>query len=194
KNLEGYVVTLDVPSFLAVMTYADDRALRRETYVAFVTRASAEGKKADGGSAAEWDNTDLIDETLALRHELAQLLGFNNYAERSLATKMAATPEQVLEFLDELAKQSRPLAERDVQQLSRFARERGCDDIQAWDLAYYSEKLRQQDYALSQEELRPYFPAERVISGLFEVVKRLYDIDIMPVAAFEIGRASCRET
>ncbi|ROQ21896.1 oligopeptidase A [Marinimicrobium koreense] len=185
KDLEGYVTTLDIPSFLAVMTYAEDRALRRETYTAFVTRASAEGQKADGSSAAEWDNTAIIDETLALRHELAQLLGFNNYAERSLATKMANSTEQVINFLTELAEKSKPLAEQDVQQLKAFAEKEGCTDLQAWDLAYFSEKLRQADYALSQEELRPYFPAERVISGLFEVVKRLYDIDIVPVASFD---------
>jgi len=185
KDLEGYVTTLDIPSFLAVMTYAEDRALRRETYTAFVTRASAEGQKADGSSAAEWDNTAIIDETLALRHELAQLLGFNNYAERSLATKMADSTEQVINFLTELAEKSKPLAEQDVQQLKAFADKEGCTDLQAWDLAYYSEKLRQEDYALSQEELRPYFPAERVISGLFEVVKRLYGIDIVPVASFD---------
>ena len=185
KDLEGYVTTLDIPSFLAVMTYAEDRALRRETYTAFVTRASAEGQKADGSSAAEWDNTAIIDETLALRHELAQLLGFNNYAERSLATKMADSTEQVISFLTELAEKSKPLAEQDVQQLKAFADKEGCTDLQAWDLAYFSEKLRQADYALSQEELRPYFPAERVISGLFEVVKRLYDIDIVPVASFD---------
>ncbi len=185
KNLEGYATTLDIPSFLAVMTYAEDRALRRETYTAFVTRAAAEGQKADGSSAAEWDNTAIIDETLALRHELAQLLGFNNYAERSLATKMADSTEQVINFLTELADKSKSLAEQDVKQLKSFAEKEGCTDLRAWDLAYYSEKLRQADYALSQEDLRPYFPAERVISGLFDVVKRLYDIDIVPVASFD---------
>jgi oligopeptidase A len=192
KKLNGYVVTLDIPSYLAVMTYANDRALRQETYTAFVTRASAEGKKADGSTAAEWDNTGLINETLALRHELAQLLGFNNYAERSLATKMADTPQQVLEFLNELAEKSKPLAERDIRQLRRFAQEQGCEDLQAWDIPYFSEKVRQQDYALSQEELRPYFPAERVISGLFDVVKRLYDIDILPVASFDTWHPDVR--
>ncbi|MDQ2078392.1 oligopeptidase A [Marinimicrobium sp. ABcell2] len=192
KNLKGYAVTLDIPSFLAVMTYANDRELRQETYTAFVTRASAEAKKADGSSAAEWDNTGLINETLALRHELAQLLGFKNYAERSLATKMADTSEQVLDFLNELADKSKPLAERDIEQLRRFATEQGCEDLQAWDVPYYSEKLRQQDYALSQEELRPFFPAERVISGLFEVVKRLYDIEILPVASFDTWHPDVR--
>ncbi len=185
KGLAGWVVTLDIPSFMAVMTYAENRLLRREIYTAFVTRGSAEGKKADGSSAAEWDNTALIDETLALRHELAQLLGFDSYAERSLATKMAENRTQVLALLTELADKSRSLAERDIEELTRFAAEQGCADPQAWDLGYYSEKLRQQDYALSQEDLRPYFPAERVVTGLFDVVKRLYDIDIIPVAAFD---------
>lgn len=185
KQLSGYVVTLDFPSYLAVMMYADNRALREETYTAFVTRASAEGKKADGSSAAEWDNSAIITETLALRHELAQLLGFNNYAERSLATKMAESPRQVLDFLNELAQKSRPLAERDIQELRDFAATQGCSDLQPWDMTYYSEKLRVEKYAISQEELRPYFPAERVISGMFEVVKRLYSIDIVQVAAFD---------
>ena len=185
KQLPGYVVTLDFPSYLAVMMYADNRELREEMYTAYVTRASGDGKKADGSSAAEWDNSALITETLALRHELAQLLGFNNYAERSLATKMAETPQQVLDFLNELAQKSRPLAERDIQELREFAITKGCVDLQPWDMTYFSEKLRVEKYAISQEELRPYFPAERAISGMFEVVKRLYSIDIVQVAAFD---------
>lgn len=185
KQLSGYVVTLDFPSYLAVMMYADNRQLREEMYTAYVTRASADGKKADGSSAAQWDNSALITETLALRHELAQLLGFNNYAERSLATKMAESTQQVLDFLNELAQKSRPLAERDIQALRDFAAMQGCMDLQPWDMTYYSEKLRVEKYAISQEELRPYFPAERVINGMFDVVKRLYDIDIVQVAVFD---------
>ncbi|MDO3381730.1 oligopeptidase A [Gilvimarinus algae] len=185
EPLGGYVVTLDFPSYLAVMMYADDRTLREQMYRAFVTRASADGRKADGSGAACWDNTGLIAETLALRHEQARLLGFASYAERSLATKMADTPEQVIGFLQELAEKSRPQAERDFAELKAYAGEQGCDDLQAWDLAYYSEKLRQQKYDISQEALRPYFPAEKVISGMFEVVGRLFDIDILPVAAFD---------
>ena len=185
KQLSGYVVTLDFPSYLAVMMYADNRQLREEMYTAYVTRASADGKKADGSSAAQWDNSALITETLALRHELAQLLGFNNYAERSLASKMAESTQQVLDFLNELAQKSRPLAERDMQELRDFAATQGCADLQPWDMTYYSEKLRVEKYAISQEELRPYFPAERVINGMFDVVKRLYDIDIVQVAVFD---------
>ncbi|ARU28334.1 oligopeptidase A [Cellvibrio sp. PSBB006] len=185
KQLSGYVVTLDFPSYLAVMMYADSRQLREEMYTAYVTRASADGKKADGSSAAQWDNSALITETLALRHELAQLLGFANYAERSLASKMAESTQQVLDFLNELAQKSRPLAERDIQELRDFAATQGCTDLQPWDMTYYSEKLRVEKYAISQEELRPYFPAERVITGMFDVVKRLYDIDIVQVAVFD---------
>ena len=185
KQLSGYVVTLDFPSYLAVMMYADNRQLREEMYTAYVTRASADGKKADGSSAAQWDNSALITETLALRHELAQLLGFANYAERSLASKMAESTQQVLDFLNELAQKSRPLAERDIQELRDFAATQGCTDLQPWDMTYYSEKLRVEKYAISQEELRPYFPAERVITGMFDVVKRLYDIDIVQVAVFD---------
>lgn len=185
KQLNGYVITLDFPSYLAVMMYASSRQLRQEVYTAFVTRASVDGKKADGSSAAQWNNAALITETLALRHELAELLGFANYAERSLASKMAKTTQQVLQFLSELAQKSKPLAERDVAELREFAATQGCGDLQAWDMTFYSERLRVEKYSVSQEELRPYFPAERVISGMFEVVKRLYSIDIIQVAAFD---------
>ena len=174
KDLSGYVITLDFPSYYAVIMYADNRALREEIYTAYVTRASALGKKADGSSAAEFDNSALIAETLALRHELAQLLGFANYAERSLASKMA-----------ELAQKSKPYAERDYAELREFAARNGCADLQAWDSTYYSEKLRVEKYAVSQEELRPYFPAEKVIAGMFEVVQRLFGIQVKQIAEFD---------
>lgn len=185
KDLEGYVITLDFPSYYAVMMYAENRTLREEIYTAYVTRASADGKKADGSSAAEWDNSAIIAETLALRHELAQLLGFNNYAERSLASKMAESPTQVLEFLQELAQKSKPYAERDYAELCAFSAANGCPDLQAWDTTYYSEKLRVEKYAVSQEELRPYFPAEKVIAGMFEVVGRLFGIQVKQVHEFD---------
>jgi oligopeptidase A len=192
KNLEGYVITLDFPSYYAVITYADNRALREEIYRAYVTRASAEGKKADGSSAAEWDNTELIAETLALRHELANLLGFKNFAEKSIAAKMAESTEQVLSFLDQLAKKSKPYAEKDYAELKAFARTRGCDDLQAWDSSYYSEKLRIAKYDISQETLRPYFPAEKVIAGMFAVVQRLFAIDIEQVFDFDTYHPDAR--
>lgn len=185
KNLQGYVITLDFPSYYAVIMYADNRALREEIYTAYVTRASANGTKADGSSAAEFDNTEIIAETLALRHELAQLLGFNNYAERSLASKMAESPEQVLHFLNELALKTKPYAERDYVELRAFAAANGCADLQAWDTTYFSEKLRVEKYSVSQEELRPYFPAEKVIAGMFEVVQRLFGINVKQIAQFD---------
>lgn len=185
KNLSGYVITLDFPSYYAVIMYADNRALREEIYTAYVTRASANGKKADGSSAAEWDNTAIIAETLALRHELAQLLGFNNYAERSLASKMAESTDQVLKFLNELAQKSKPYAELDYAELKDFAAAQGCADLQAWDTTYYSEKLRVEKYSISQEELRPYFPAETVIAGMFKVVQRLFGIEVKQESAFD---------
>jgi oligopeptidase A len=185
KQLSGYVITLDFPSYYAVIMYAENRALREEIYTAYVTRASALGKKADGSSAAEFDNTELIAETLALRHELANLLGFANFAERSLASKMAESTEQVIQFLNELAQKSKPYAERDYAELCEFAARNGCTDLQAWDSTYFSEKLRVEKYSVSQEELRPYFPAEKVIAGMFEVVQRLYGIDVTQVKDFD---------
>ncbi|HTF98178.1 MAG TPA: oligopeptidase A [Cellvibrio sp.] len=185
KNLQGYVITLDFPSYYAVIMYANNRALREEIYTAYVTRASAAGKKADGSSAGEWDNSALIAETLALRHELANLLGFNNYAERSLASKMAESPAQVLHFLNELAQKTKPFAERDYAELRAFAAANGCADLQAWDTTYFSEKLRVEKYSVSQEELRPYFPAEKVIAGMFDVVQRLFGITVKQIAQFD---------
>lgn len=185
KNLQGYVVTLDFPSYYAVIMYADNRALREEIYTAYVTRASATGKKFDGSSAAQWDNSAIIAETLALRHELAQLLGFSNYAERSLATKMAESTAQVVQFLTELAQKSKPFAERDYAELRAFAAAQGCADLQAWDTTYYSEKLRVEKYSVSQEELRPYFPAEKVIAGMFDVVQRLFGVQVKQITSFD---------
>ncbi len=192
KQLPGYVITLDFPSYLAVMMYANNRELRREVYTAYVTRASAAGTCADGSSGAQWDNTAIINETLALRHELAQLLGYESYAARSLASKMAESPAQVLEFLLELSNKSRPFAARDMAELRDFAATLGCADPQAWDLTYYSEKLRVEKYSVAQEELRCYFPAERVIAGMFDVVKRLYAIDVIPVTEFDAWHSDVR--
>ncbi len=180
RELDGYVFTLDIPSFLAVMTYADDRELRSEMYRAYCTRASQEGVKADGSSAAEWDNSEIMLETLALRQEQAELLGFANYAELSLARKMAHSPEQVEEFLLTLADHSRAMAEQELAELKDFAHNDGVE-LEAWDVSYYSEKLKHAQHSISQEELRPYFPAQKVVSGLFAVAKRLFDLDISEV-------------
>lgn len=190
RDLEGYAVTLDMPSYLAVMTYADDRKLRETMYRAFSTRASAE---SDLEKSDQWDNSANIEEKLALRHELALLLGFANYAELSLATKMADTPQQVADFLLDLAKKSRPFAEKDLQELTQYATVNGgLSQLEAWDMAYYSEKLKQEQYAVSQEELRPYFPAERVLDGLFAVVKQLFGIDIYAVDDVELYHPDVR--
>ena len=174
ENLPGWLLTLDLPCYLPVMNYADNRELRQEMYEAFVTRASDQGV-----NAGKWDNSAIIQETLALRHELATLLEFNNYAEFSLYTKMADTPKQVLDFLLDLAKRARPYAEKDLQELHTFAKQQfGVENLAMWDIPYYSEKLRQHDYDISQEMLRPYFPLPKVLSGLFEVIKRLFNMSI----------------
>lgn len=177
RDLEGWVFTLDFPSFHAVMTYADDRALREELYTAFVTRASDQGPHA-----GQWDNAGNMESIVALRHEAARLLGFDNYAERSLATKMAESTEQVMQFLEDLAARSRPAALQELDDVRAFAADtHGESDLQAWDIGYYSEKLRADRYAISQEELKPYFPEPRVVSGLFSIVERLYGLKIEPL-------------
>jgi oligopeptidase A len=172
KELDGWLLTLDMPSYLPVLTYGDNRALREEMYRAFATRASDQGP-----NAGKWDNSEVMAETLALRHELAQLLGFDSYADKSLATKMAENPEQVLGFLSDLAKRARPQAEQELAQLRAFAKQHyGVDELEAWDITYYGEKQKQHLFSISDEQLRPYFPEQRVVEGLFEVVKRIYGI------------------
>ena len=172
KEQEGYLLTLDIPSYLPVMTYCDNQPLREEMYRAYSTRASDQGP-----NAGKWDNRPVMAEILALRHELAHLLGFESYAYKSLATKMAENPAQVLDFLTDLAKRARPQGERELAQLRAFAKkEFGVDELQPWDIAYYSEKQKQHLYSISDEQLRPYFPENKAVSGLFEVVKRIYGI------------------
>ena len=188
KQLNGWLFTLDFPSYFAVMTYADDRELRSEMHQAYVTRASDQGP-----NAGKWDNSELMEEILALRHELAQLLGYQTYAERSLVTKMADTPERVLGFLHDLAKRSKPVADKELHELEAFAHnEHGVAKLEPWDIGYYSEKLRQHTYAISQEELKPYFPETSVIPGMFEVVKRLYGMRIQVVDSFDVWHPDVR--
>lgn len=188
KEQEGYLLTLDFPSYYPVMTYCDNRELRREMYQAYTTRASAEGP---GG--AELDNSGLIDEILELRHELAQLLGFANFAEYSLVTKMAKDQNEVLDFLNELAAKSVPVARREFEELARFARDQfGHEDLQAWDVGYYSEKLREHRYAISQEELRPWFPVDQVVSGMFQVAERLFGVQIQASDRAELWHPDAR--
>jgi oligopeptidase A len=172
KGKEGWLLTLDIPSYLPVMTYCDNRDLRFELYQAYNTRASDQGP-----NAGKWDNTEIIKQILDLRYELAQLLGFKTYADKSLATKMAKSTTQVIEFLSDLATKAKPQGEKELAELKRYAYEFfGASDIKPWDIAYYSEKQKQYLYAINDEELRPYFPQQRVINGLFEVVHRIFGI------------------
>ncbi|WP_257386948.1 M3 family metallopeptidase [Tahibacter caeni] len=172
KELDGWLVTLKQPSVQAVLTYADDRALRERVYTANATRASDQGP-----DAGRFDNSERIEQILALRHEAAQLLGFANAAEESLATKMAASPQKVLDFLTDLVRRARPVAEREIAELRAFAAaELGLADLQPWDIGYASEKLRERRFQLNEEELKPYFPLPAVIAGLFGICERVFGI------------------
>ncbi|WP_295682287.1 M3 family metallopeptidase [uncultured Nevskia sp.] len=178
KELQGWLLTLDFPSYDAVISYADSRELRHELYEAYATRASELGPQ--GG---QFDNTPLMQEIIALRDEEARLLGFNNFAELSLATKMAESPDAVEAFLLDLAVKAKPFALAELDELRAFAKARdGLTDLAPWDMAYYSEKLKEQKLGYSEEELRPYFPAQQVIAGMFEVVERMYGVRIEAAA------------
>ncbi|MFS1895341.1 oligopeptidase A [Vibrio lentus] len=174
KEQEGYLLTLDIPSYLPVMTYCDNQELRQELYEAYVTRASDRGP-----NAGKWDNTEIITEQLKLRHEIARMLGFSTYSEKSLSTKMAETPDQVLGFLNDLAVKAKPQGEREVEELRQFAeKEFGVSELNLWDIAYYSEKQKQNLFEISDEELRPYFPESKAVSGLFEVLNRVFGMSV----------------
>ncbi|MCP1606715.1 oligopeptidase A [Pseudomonas citronellolis] len=180
KGLDGWLISLEFPSYFAVMTYADDRALREEVYAAYCTRASDQGP-----NAGQNDNGPVMQEILDLRQELARLLGYANFSALSLATKMAESPEQVLHFLRDLALRSKPYAQQDLDQLKAYAAEQGCAQLQSWDSGYYGEKLREARYSVSQEALRAYFPVDKVLSGLFAIVQKLYGIQIRELHDFE---------
>ncbi|MGE4316621.1 M3 family metallopeptidase [Acinetobacter sp.] len=173
RELDQPVATLDIPAYLAIMTYADDRGLREELYKAYTTRAS------DLSEHPEFDNTQVMEEILSLRHEMAQLLGFKNYAELSLASKMAPDVETVDKFLVDLAEHARTPASKEIAELKTIAIQDGIFELQPWDTGYYSEKLKQQQFNLSQESLKPYFPAPKILQGLFSIVNRLYGINIV---------------
>jgi oligopeptidase A len=173
----GWKFTLHAPSYLPVMQHAENRGLRELMYRAYVTRASEFGKP-------EWDNTPLITEIVTLRREQARLLDFANFAEYSLEPKMAESPRQVLDFLTELAGRAKPYAERDLREVTDFARaELGLDRLEAWDLAFASEKLREKRYAFSDQEVKRYFPETKVLPGMFKLVETLYGLKIEPAAA-----------
>ncbi len=173
----GWLFTLKAPSYLPVMQFADNRELREKLYRVYATRASEFGK-------AEWDNSSLMDEIIRLRAEEAALLGFANYGELSLVSKMADTPEQVIAFMRELAQRARPFAERDLAELRDFARaELGLPELHSWDVSYASEKLREQRYAFSEQAVKQYFPEDAVLAGMFRLVETIYGLRVTPATA-----------
>src|SRR5690606_18796115 len=174
RELEGWLFTLEMPSYLPVLQYAEDAGMRRRMYEAYVTRASDRGPHA-----GRWDNTPVLVKILAVRQELAAMLGYESYAHMALVPRMASSPDEVLGFLRELGERAVPVARREFEELKDFALERfGVSTLDAWDIAFYSEKLRLERFEFSEEELRPYFPAPRVLEGLFTIASRLYGVRI----------------
>lgn len=174
ENKEGWLLTLEFPSYMPVMQYADNADLRREVYEAYVTRASDKGP-----DAGTFDNSEIMLEILKYRTEKAKLLGFDSYAHYSLATKMAENPDEVLGFLNDLAERTKSYAKQEFEELTRFAIETAnVARLETWDVAYFSEKLRQKKFDISQEALRPYFPVDQVLEGLFAITGKLYDVTI----------------
>jgi len=178
----GYQFSLQFPSYMPVLQYADNRALRETLYRAYATRAS-ELSKADENGNPKWDNTQLISDILKLKQEEARMLGFKNYAELSLATKMADTPKQVTDFLDTLAKRAKPYAEKDMQELLAYAKKLDINELQAWDVGYVSEKLREDKYAFSDQEVKQYFPESKVLAGLFKVTETIFGVQVRKAEA-----------
>ena len=163
---KGWLLNLEFPTYYAISTFASNRELREEVYRAFSTRASDQGPHDKA-----LNNDDLIAEILALRVEKAELLDFDSFAELSMAKKMVESPQQVFDFLYDLAERALPQAQNEFKELEIFAKQRdGIDKLNAWDVGYYSDKLKQKEYAISEEDLKPYFPASKAIPGMFEVV------------------------
>ncbi|HEX6551032.1 MAG TPA: M3 family metallopeptidase, partial [Gammaproteobacteria bacterium] len=188
RDLEGYVFTLDYPSYAAVVTYADDRGLREEMYRAYATRASDQGP-----CAGRWDNTATMRDILRLRHEAATLVGFKDYTAYSLASKMAHSADDVVRFLHDLVARCRSAGRHEYMELCEYALERdGITELQAWDISYYAEKLKLERYAIDDEMLRPYFPVPRVMQGLFEIVQRLYGIRLTEVESADVWHPDVR--
>lgn len=186
EGQQGYRITLDFPSYMPVLTYGENRTLREEMYRAYVTRAS------ELGADAAHDNSANMNEILQLRYELAQLLGFESYAHYSLATKMAQSPDEVLAFLNDIAQKAKPQAEREFAELQAFAADQGCAELKPWDVSFYSEKLRQARYSISQEDIRPYLPVDKAIGGMFEVVSRLYGVTFEEQKSFDTYHPDAR--
>jgi oligopeptidase A len=176
KGLKGWVLTLDAPSYIAVMTYLKNREIREKLYYAYTTRASDQGP-----NAGEFDNSQLMLDIVRLRKQLADLLGFKDFASYNLETKMAHSSEEVIHFLEDLLAKAKPKAEQELADLKQFAKEKdGINDLKPWDMAYYSELLQQKCFGISDEQLRPYFECDQVLKGLFLIAKKLYNIDIVP--------------
>lgn len=177
QGLKGWRLNLQAPAYLPVMQFCANRSLREEMYRAYVTRASEFGPE-------KWDNTPLINQILRLRREAARLLGYPDYAHVSLVPKMAQSPQEVLDFLEALARRAKPYAERDMAELREFAaKELELPDLQAWDIAYASEKLKQARYAFSEQEVKQYFQEPRVLAGLFRLIETLYGLEIRAARA-----------
>jgi oligopeptidase A len=170
RELSGYLITLEIPNYLAIMTFADNRELRQEVYTAYVTRASEQA------SDTQFDNSKIMEELLALKNKKAKLLGFDNYAELSIESKMAESPKQVIQFLTDLNAKAKQQAESEFETLSQFAKESGIESLQAWDVAYFSEKLKEKSFQISQSELRNYFVVDKVIEGLFEITQHHFGV------------------
>ena len=175
KTDGGFEINLQMPIYMDVMTYADDRSLREEVYKAYVSRASEVGI-----TSVEFDNKAIMDEILALRLEMAQILGFDNYAQLSIESKMVESTEQVIDFLQDLVRVSRPQAQQELKELQAFA---GIE-LMPWDLSYYSEKLKEKKFGFKKSDLTPYFPEQKVLSGLFLTIEKLYNINIKEVEEY----------
>jgi oligopeptidase A len=173
RKLPGYVITLDYPSYSTAVKYLDNRELRKTLYQAYTTRASDQGP-----NAGKWDNSQVMNDIVRVHQEIAELVGFKNYAEYSLATKMAKSPAEVLDFLEDLVKRSRTIAKREYQEIADLARQHGIEKLEVWDIAYYSEKLQISKFSFTQEDFRPYFPITKVLNGLFTLVEKLYGIKV----------------
>ncbi len=188
KSLDGFLFNLEFPSYYPVLTYADSASLRETLYRAYVTRASDAGPHE-----AKFDNSTVMEAILTKRQQLARLLGFKHYADYSLATKMASSTEQVLSFLNDLAKRSKPQAEKEWEALRAFAKVKyGVDALNPWDMSYYSEKQRAHLYAFSQEDLRPYFSEDNVLKGMFQVIKKLYGMRVEELKGVDVWHEHVR--
>src|SRR6202022_77716 len=180
-NQAGWLFKLDQPTYMTIMASAESPQLRRDIYEAWITRASELGPRA-----GRFDNNPIIAEILPLRHELARLVGFNNFADYALATRMAKSGKQVLAFLDDLARRCLPAGRQAFSDLEEFAGRK----LNAWDLAFYSERLQESRYKVSQEALRPYFPLPKVLAGLFALTERLYGITVRERGGVSVWHAS----